>query len=330
MTPQPDPVAPFRHEHRFLGHAHERNAGRMRLVMALTALTMMTEIAAGAAFGSIALLADGMHLAAHVAVLGAAAYAYVYARRHADAHVYSFGTGKVGDLVAFASAILLGVIALGIVFESTHRLVAPEPIAFREALVVAVLGFAINALCVGLLWDRELHEHVHAGEDHAHGHADHNIVAAYLHLVTDVLTSVLAITALLSGQFLGANWMDPLMGIVGALVILRWAWILLRRTANVLLDVTPGVADAVKRAIESDADNRIADLHVWRIGPGHLAAILTVVTREPRPPAHYKRLVANIAGLSHVTVEVEPLAAAAERKLAAEDRAAYKIHARKP
>jgi cation diffusion facilitator family transporter len=180
----------------------------------------------------------------------------------------------------------------------------PQLIVFREALIVAALGFVVNVLCVGLLWDRELHEQVHGGHHHEH-HADHNVLAAYLHLLTDVLTSVLAIIALLSGQFLGLVWMDPLMGIVGALVVMHWAWNLLRRTANVLLDATPAVADAVRRAVEGDADNGIADLHVWRVGPGHLAAMFTVVTSEPRPPAHYKALLAAIPGLSHVTVEVE-------------------------
>ena len=279
--------------------------------MGLTALVMTAEIIAGPAFGSIALLADGLHVAGHVAVLGAAASAYAYARRHAAAERYSFGTGKVGDLVAFASAIVLAVIAVVILYESAHRLVAPEIIVFREALIVAALGFVVNLLCVGLLWDRELHEQVHGGHEHEHHHADHNVLAAYLHLLTDVLTSVLAIIALLSGQFLGVVWMDPLMGMVGAGVVLHWAWNLLRRTANVLLDATPSVADAVRRAVEGDADNRIADLHVWRIGPGHLAAMLTIVTSEPQPPAHYKRLLASIPGLSHVTVEVETWSAVA-------------------
>jgi cation diffusion facilitator family transporter len=327
LTVHPDPLAPWRHEHRYLGSEHERHAGRTRIVMGLTALTTAAEIAAGVVFGSIALLADGLHMAAHVAVLGAAAYAYSYARRHAGTQHYSFGTGKVGDLVAFASAIVLGVIALAILYESAQRLIAPQIIAYREALVVAVLGFSINSLCVGLLWDRELHEHVHGNDDHGHHHADHNFVAAYLHLLTDVLTSVLAIAALLSGLLLGWVWMDPLVGIVGALVVMRWAWLLLRRTSNVLLDATPDVAEAVKRAVESDADNRVADLHVWRIGPGHLAAMLTVVTREPRPPAHYKTLVAAVPGLSHVTVEVETWRSPAEPQRASDDRSNRKIQA---
>jgi cation diffusion facilitator family transporter len=273
--------------------------------MMLTALVMSAEVAAGVVFGSIALFADGLHMAGRVAVLGAAAYAYSFARRHAGADRYSFGTGKVGDLVAFASAIALGLIAIGVLYESAHRFFAPQVIAFREALIVAAIGFAINLVCVRLLWHDGRHEHGHGDHDHGHHHADHNLQAAYLHLLTDVLTSALVIVALLSGQFLGWVWMDPVMGIVGALVILNWSWSLLQRTARVLLDATPAVADDVRRAVESDADNKVADLHVWRVGPGHLAAILTVVTDEPRPPAHYKSLLAAIPSLSHVTVEVE-------------------------
>ena len=306
----------IQHEHRYLGSRHDRNAGRTRLVALLTALMMSAEIAAGLVFGSIALLADGLHMAGHVAVLGATACAYAFARRHAGSDRYSFGTGKVGDLVAFAGAIALGLIAIGVIYESVHRFFAPRSIAFAEALVVAAIGFGINLLCARLLWHDEGHEHGHGGRDHAHDHADHNLQAAYLHLLTDVMTSALVIVALLCGQFLGWVWMDSIMGIVGALVILNWAWGLLRRTANVLLDATPSVADAVRRAVESDADNKVADLHVWRVGPGHLAAILTVVTREPRAPAHYKSLLAAIPGLSHVTVEVEmpPAASAVENE----------------
>lgn len=303
MTAPHDPLSPFRHDHRYLGSDHDRNAGRTRLVMMLTALMMSAEVAAGLVFGSIALFADGLHMAGHVAVLGAAAYAYSFAQRHAAAERYSFGTGKVGDLVAFASAILLGAIAIGVLYESSHRLFAPQAIAFREALVVAVLGFSVNLLCARLLWHGD-HGHDHGDHEHPDHHADHNLQAAYLHLVTDVLTSALVIVALLSGQFLGWVWMDPIMGIVGALVILNWSRSLLRRTGKVLLDATPAVAEDVRRAVEIDPDNKVADLHVWRVGPGHLAAILTVVTREPRPPAYYKSLLASIPGLSHITVEV--------------------------
>jgi cation diffusion facilitator family transporter len=320
VTTQPDPLSSARHQHHYLGPDHDRNAGRTRLVMVLTALAMSAEIAAGIVFGSIALLADGLHMGGHVAVLAAAAYAYAFARRYAGADTYSFGTGKVGDLVAFASAVGLGLIALGVTYESAQRFFAPQAIAFREALVVAAVGFVINLVCARLLWHADEHHHG------AHDHADHNLQAAYLHLLTDVLTSALVIVALLSGQFLGWVWMDPLMGIIGALVILNWSWTLLRRTANVLLDVTPAVAEAVRRAVEGDADNKVVDLHVWRVGPGHLAAVLTVVTREPRPPAHYKRLLAAIPGLSHVTVELETPDAAAGAQREGDELAGRRLH----
>ena len=296
-----DPLSSLQHDHDYLGRDHDRNAGRTRAVMMLTALVVIGEVGAGFAFGSMALFADGLHMAGHVAVLAAAAYAYAFARRHSGAERYSFGTGKVGDLVAFANAIALGLIALGVIYESGHRLVAPQVIAFGPALVVAVIGFCINLVCARLLWNGD---HGHRHGDHDHHHADHNLQAAYLHLLTDVLTSALVIVALLCGQFLGWVWMDALMGIVGGLVILTWSWGLARRTANVLLDASPDVTEAVKRLVEADADNKVVDLHVWRVGPGHLAAILTVVTGEPRPPAHYKALLATIPGLSHVTVEV--------------------------
>lgn len=293
--------------------------------MILTALAMSAEIAAGVVFGSIALFADGLHMSGHVAVLAAAAYAYSFARRYAGADRYSFGTGKVGDLVAFASAIVLGLIAIGVIYESSHRFFAPQAIAFREALVVAAIGFAINLVCARLLWHGDgLH---HGPHDHTHHHVDHNLQAAYLHLLTDVLTSALVIVALLSGRFLGWVWMDPLIGIVGALVILNWSWSLLRRTASVLLDVTPAAADAVRRAVEGDADNKVVDLHVWRVGPGHLAAVLTVVTCEPRPAAHYKRLVAAIPGLSHVTIEVESPDTAVASERGSDELAERRLHA---
>ena len=190
-----------------------------------------------------------------------------------------------------------------------------------------MLGFFVNLLCVGLLWDGDCMSRCTAVTSIADHHADHNLLAAYLHLLTDVLTSVLAIVALLSGQFLGWVWMDPLMGIVGALVILQWAWSLLRRTGNVLLDATPAVAEDVRRAVESRSDNKVADLHVWRVGPGHLAAMLTVVTGEPRPPAHYKSLLASIPGLSHVTVEVETPAVRFPVRRANDERRNTHVHA---
>ena len=315
MTPDTDSLALWRRDHRYLGLNHDRNAGRTRVVMALSSIMMATEIAAGSLFGSLALLADGLHMAAHVMVLAAAAYAYGYARRHADADRFSFGTGKIGDLVGFASALVLAIVALGMLYESARRLIAPEPIVFREALIVAAIGFVVNLVSARLLWHRrEYHAHGwghgradrHAhDEGHGQHHVDHNLQAAYLHILTDVLTSVLAILALLSVEFLGWRWMDPLAGMIGAIVILQWSWRLMRSTGNVLLDATSGAAHLVREAIETESGCRVADLHVWRIGPGHLAAMVTVVADMPMPPGHYKELLAGISGLSHVTVEVE-------------------------
>lgn len=273
---------------------------RTQAVLVLTLVTMAAEIVAGSLFGSMALLADDWHMGSHAAAMGIAVFAYAYARRHQHSGVYTFGTGKVGDLAGFASALFLAVVAGLMVIESTERLMSPVNIAFNEALIVAVLGLLVNLVSAWLL--KEDHQH------HAHGHIhDHNLRAAYVHVLTDALTSVLAIVALLAGKFWGAAWMDPAMGLVGAIIILRWAWSLAVSTSRVLLDADPpgSITAAVRAAIEGDADNRIADLHVWRVGPGHLAAMITIVTDKPRPPAHYKNLLGDILALSHVTIEVE-------------------------
>jgi cation diffusion facilitator family transporter len=308
MDEHADSVAPWRRDHNYLGAGHARNEGRTRLVLGLTLAMMVAEIAAGTVFNSMALLADGWHMASHAAALGIASLAYLYARRHAANETYSFGTGKVGDLAGFASALVLVVIAALMAWESGTRLLNPVRIAYEQAILVAAVGLVVNIVSALLLGDdphdEHVHEHVH---DHHQSHRDHNFRAVYIHVVTDALTSLLAIIALVAGRFLGWAWLDPVMGLVGAAVITRWAWSLLGSTARVLLDAepSPGLTAAVRTAIEADADNRIADVHIWRLGPGHLAAMITVVTRTPRPPAHYKALLRPIAGLSHVTVEVE-------------------------
>jgi cation diffusion facilitator family transporter len=304
----------WQRDHSYLGTGHDRNETAARWVMVITFMMMTVEIAAGVIYGSMALLADGWHMASHAAALGITAFAYMYARRHRNNARFSFGTGKVGDLAGFASALLLGVVALLMAWESARRLLSPVEIDFTQATLVAVLGLAVNLLCAWLL--RDDHHH-HRGDDHEHDHHhdhhdhdDHNMRAAYLHVLADALTSVLAIAALLGGRFLGWTWLDPVMGLVGAAVISRWAWSLMGDTARVLLDTepTPGLTDNVKTILESDADNRVADLHVWRIGPGHTALLATVVTHTPRPPAHYKALLTEVPGLSHVTIEVESCA----------------------
>lgn len=289
----------LRHDHRFLpDHLHGERATRR--VVALTLVTMAAEIAAGTAFGSMALLADGWHMGTHAAALGIAALAYRFARRHADNPRFAFGTGKVGELAGFASAVALGVVAGVMAVESVRRLGAPVPVRYDEAMAVAVLGLAVNVVCALVLQDREgaLHHH------------DHNLRAAYLHVLADALTSVLALAALASGRLLGWAFMDPLMGLVGAVIITRWSWGLLRDTARVLLDrdVDPRLVAEVRARVEAEADNRVADLHVWRVGLDDLAVILSVVTHHPRPPEHYKALLAGLGGVAHVTVEVNPCA----------------------
>ena len=296
------------HDHVFLGKRHDENARRTLWVVALTAVMMVGEIAAGLAFNSMALLADGFHMATHAGALGIAAIAYAYAKRHAHGRRYSFGTGKVGDLAGFASALVLGIVALGIAFESAMRLVDPRPVAFGEATVIAVIGLGVNVVSALLLGHGHDHDHAHDhhhGDDHHHDHAherDNNLRSAYLHVVADALTSVLAIAALLGGRYLGWVWLDPLMGIVGSVVIAAWAWSLMRDTGAVLLDATDAAIEAEIRAlVEAPGDAKIVDLHVWRVGPGAHSAIISVVgaTRE----AVCAR-VKPVHEIEHLTVEI--------------------------
>lgn len=289
------------HDHVYLGANQHVNEQRTLLVIGLTASMMILEILAGLMFGSMALLADGWHMASHAAALGITALGYALARRQAHDPKYAFGTGKIGELAGYSSALLLAVIALLMGYESFRRLFAPVIISFDQAIAVAIVGFAVNVVSALLL--KEKH-----GEDHHGHHADHNLRAAYLHVLADALTSILAIFALSAGRLLGWIWMDPLMGIVGAVIIARWSYNLLRDTGRILLDVNMDntLHDNIRQVIEGEADNSIADLHVWRVGPGHFAAIISVVTTQPRHPLHYKQLLENVKGLCHVTVEVNP------------------------
>ncbi|MDR7060655.1 MULTISPECIES: CDF family Co(II)/Ni(II) efflux transporter DmeF [unclassified Sphingopyxis] len=292
------------HDHVFLGKRHDENARRTLWVVALTAVMMVGEIAAGLAFNSMALLADGFHMATHAGALGIAAIAYAYAKRHAHGRRYSFGTGKVGDLAGFASALVLGIVALGIAFESAMRLVDPSPVAFTEATIIAVIGLGVNIVSALLLGHGHDHDHDHA-HDHHHGHAherDNNLRSAYLHVVADALTSVLAIAALLGGRYLGWVWLDPLMGIVGSVVIAVWAWSLMRDTGAVLLDATDAAIEAeIRELVEGPGDAKITDLHVWRVGPGAHSAIISVVgaTRET-----ICARVKPVHEIEHLTVEI--------------------------
>lgn len=295
-------AATWSHDHVFLGEGQQKNERRTRIVIVLTAVMMVIEVVSGVIFGSMALLADGWHMASHTAALSITAMAYYFARRHARNPSFSFGTGKIGELAGFASALLLAMIALLMAYESVKRFFAPVSISFDEAIVVAVVGLIVNLVSALLLNTQHLHKH----EEHSHGHTDHNLRAAYLHVIADAVTSFLAIIALTTGRFFGWVWMDPIMGLVGAAMITRWSIFLLRDTGRVLLDmhIDQALLNKIYEAIESVNGNKIDDLHVWRIGPGHFAAILSIATSEPEDPHHYKTLLGHINGLSHITIEV--------------------------
>ncbi|MDP2164591.1 MAG: CDF family Co(II)/Ni(II) efflux transporter DmeF [Hydrogenophaga sp.] len=303
------------HDHFFLGSNHQRNERKVWLVIALTASMMLVEIVAGTLYGSMALVADGWHMSTHAGAMLIAVLAYRFARRHAGNPRFTFGTGKLGDLAGFASAIVLALIALLIGWESLVRLTQPIHIDFNQAIAVAVVGLGVNLVCAWLLKDDHAHHH-HHGHEHHHSNDEHhapgkgrdnNLRAAYLHVLADALTSVLAILALLLGRSYGWSWADPAMGVVGALVIARWSWGLIRDSGSVLLDAAAEGQDVRQEIREAMAPtgSQVTDLHVWQVGPGHFAAIVSLMAREPREPAHYKALLAHIHELSHVTVEVQ-------------------------
>ena len=330
----PDAVEPrdagtAAHSHHFLGDAQAVFERRMGAVIALCAATMALEIVGGLAFGSIALVADGLHMSTHAGALLLAALAYRYARRHADDPRFTFGTGKLGDLAGFTSAIVLAMIAALIGYESLARLFAPVPIRFAEAIPIAALGLAVN---VGSAWllsgghehghghhEHGDHEHGHHGHGHhkhdeehhaedAHGalHRDNNMRAAVVHVLADAAVSVLVIAGLLLARAFGWLWMDPAAGLVGAGVIASWAYALVRDTGAILLDMNPdrGATERLRAAVEADGD-RLTDLHVRRLGPGHLGAIVSVATARNRGAGFYRERLAGFPSLSHLTVEVE-------------------------
>jgi len=289
------------HSHNF-NIDHTKNERNTKYVILLTAVTMIVEIVAGTFYGSMALLADGWHMGTHVAALSISVFAYRYSRLHANDARYSFGTGKVNALAGFASGIVLVVVALLMGIESIHRLISPQIIQFNQAIIVAILGLVVNLLSLFILGGHHNHDH------HDHHHKDHNLRAASLHVLTDALTSLLAIIALFAGKALGWVWLDPIMGIVGAVLIIRWSYGLLKDTSGILLDrqVDKETLSEVRKLIEADADNQVADLHIWRIAPNHLAAIIAIVTHTPQPATHYKNLVADFDELAHVTIEISP------------------------
>jgi cation diffusion facilitator family transporter len=303
------------HSHVFLGDGHARNERKVWAVIALTVSMMVVEIVAGTVYGSMALVADGLHMSTHAAAMLIATGAYFFARKHAQNPRFTFGTGKLGDLAAFASAVILALVALFIAYESLLRLASPVPISFGQAIGIAVVGLVVNLVSAWLLKD----DHHHHGHGHHHDHAhddgvadhaktrDNNLRAAYVHVLADALTSVLAIAALALGSLYGWVWLDPLMGIVGAFVIARWSWGLVRDAGSVLLDYVPegeDLPEEIREAIEGEGD-RITDLHVWQVGPGHHAAIVSIVTERPLPLHAYRAKLAHIHDLSHLTVEVD-------------------------
>jgi cation diffusion facilitator family transporter len=298
-------VDQWTHDHVFLGPKHAHNERRTWIVVALTAIMMVGEIAAGWLFGSMALLADGWHMATHAAALGIAGAAYLFARQHVRNSRFAFGTGKFGDLAGFSSAIILGLIAVQIAYESAVRLVYPVPIAYAEAIAVAVLGLAVNLVSAWLLRDTHVHDH---DRDHSHGHSHHdnNLRAAYVHVMADAATSVLAIAALVTAMYTRWVWADPAVGIIGSAVIGSWAFGLIRDSGAVLLDVSvdKNLEAIIRDRLETKGD-RVTDLHLWQVGPGHRAAVISVVSDDPLPPATYKRRLKGLRGLSHVTIEVE-------------------------
>ncbi len=303
---QADSVRAFEHGHVFLGKGHEQNERRTWIVVAVTAIMMVAEIIGGTIYGSMALVADGWHMSTHAAALSISALAYRFARRQARNPRFSFGTGKIGDLAGFTSAIVLALVAVLIGYESLIRMFNPIAISFDQAIIVAVLGLTVNLGSAWLL--RPGHEHRHHDDEHddSHHHShDHNIHSAYLHVLADALTSILAIVALLAGRLYGWIWMDPLMGMVGAAVIAHWSFGLIRSSGLVLLDAVPNgdLLKEVREKIELGRD-RVCDLHLWRLGPGHLGAIVGVVSDDPKSPAEYKARLDGVAGLSHVTIEV--------------------------
>lgn len=296
------PAPDIHHDHSF-GQQHRKPGERRTLiVIILTALTMGVEIAVGLLTGSMALLADGLHMGSHTVALGLTTFAYVYARRHAYDQRYAFGTGKVNALAGFTGAIMLLGFALLMAFESVRRFITPVPIIFNAAIGVAIIGLVVNGVSVFIL-GREHESDGHYAHKHRH---DHNLRSAYLHVLADALTSVLAILALVAGKYLGAVWLDPVMGVVGAVLVAAWSRGLLKQTSIVLLDRQgpQHIRDAIAISLESDPDVTVTDLHLWSIGPGIWAAEVTLLAAKPQPVAHYKSLIPPGVHVQHLTLEV--------------------------
>ena len=306
-------LSKWQHDHVFDQDKKRAGESRTIFVVIMTAVMMVVEIVAGQAFGSMALLADGLHMASHTAALGIALIAYVVSRRLAADHRFAFGVGKINSLAGFASAVLLLGFAVAMVTESVDRLINPLSISFDQALMVAVVGLVVNGASAWILMSTP-HDHGHGHDhqrehehEHEHGGHDHNLRAAYLHVLADALTSVLAIVALLAGKYFQAGWLDPAMGIVGAALVARWSIGLIRDSSRVLLDEQADEHRLVKlrHALEASPSDRIADLHLWNIGHGIHAAEVIVVSDDPKSPDHYKSLIPAALKVVHATVEVQ-------------------------
>lgn len=301
-------ISRWQHAHCFGQDKRREGEKRTLIVITITALMMGVEIASGILFGSMALLADGIHMGSHAVALGISAFAYIYARRHARDTSFSFGTGKVNALGGYTGAVLLALFALAMAWESILRLIEPREIAFNQAILVAVVGLLVNGASVFILGHEHDHHH-HGHEHHDHGphhHHDHNLRSAYLHVLADALTSVTAIVALLTAKYCGWVWMDPAMGIVGSLLVAKWSLGLLRQSGAVLLDKQDAhEAEEIREILERDGETRVADLHVWSIGSGIFAVIAAVVSKNPKTPESYRALL-DAEEFPHVSIEVIP------------------------
>jgi cation diffusion facilitator family transporter len=321
------PAYSMRHDHIFLGEGHRSSERRTWAVIVLCGIMMLAEIVGGLLFGSIALIADGLHMSTHAGALLLAALAYSYARKYADDPRFTFGTGKLGDLAGFTSAIVLAMIAVLIAYEAVDRILAPVAIHFGEAIPIACLGLAVNAASAWLLsgghdharWDEHDHDHGHDQEEHDDGddaghrhnhaggaaHRDNNIRAAVIHVLADAATSVFVIVGLLLARAFGWLWMDPVAGIIGAFVIVAWSYGLIRDTGAILLDMTPDkdTARKLRAAVESEGDE-LTDFHLWRLGPGHLGAILSIITTGHRDMDYYRAKLSRFPSISHLTIEL--------------------------
>lgn len=298
-------IKKWKHDHVFNQDQKRSGESNTLIVVIITAAMMIIEVGVGIASGSMALLADGLHMASHAVALGINVFAYTYARRYASDARFSFGTGKVNALGGFTGAVLLGIFALIMAWESAVRIIHPVHIVFTQAIVVAVIGLVVNGVSIFILNAKSDHDHHGEHPDHDHHH-DHNLRSAYLHVLADALTSLLAIFALLMAKYFGLLWMDPLMGIVGAVLVTRWSVGLLRQTSHILLDnqASTDLQTKIKESIESDGDSRVSDLHVWAVGPNIYSAIISIVAHNPREPEEYKDRISPNLGLVHITAEV--------------------------